>query len=491
MTGFQKSEQKAQQSISQEPSTQVQLRQYPDRFEKQYDIIKIREMSLGTSDITTAGRILQIRQMGKLSFADLQDFSGRIQIALNVKTLGNEKYTSYMKSFSNGDVVGVTGDLLKTQKGELTISVKELTPLGKAYRPLPAKWEGLQDTETKWRQRYLELITTPEAKERFLKRSKVMRFIRNHLEENGFIEVETPILQHQISGANAKPFLTHHNGLDTDVVLRIAPEIFLKQLVVGGYEKVFELGKTFRNESMDPQYLQEFTMLEYYGAYWNYKDNMRFTQNLLKQLIKNVNGGNLVVNYGGEKLDFGGEWQTVTFGELVKKDSGIDVLAHRDIKALEDEVKRKGIDIEYEHGMGLGKLYDKIYKRVSRPKLIQPTIVLNYPTEMIPLARANRDNPNVLDMFQVLVNGWEIVKAYSELVDPVEQKRRFEEQAVLKKKGDQEAMDIDHEYLKAMEYGMPPISGAGIGIDRLVALLTDSQNLKETVLFPLLRKEGN
>lgn len=460
----------------------------PDRFDKRFIVSKIREMKEGVTGLQTAGRIFQIKRMGKLSFADLRDQSGRIQISFSVDVLGPEKYKAYLDNLANGDIIGVNGDLYITKRGELTIAVKEMTLLAKILKPLPEKWHGLQDLETRWRQRYLELFTDEQAMARFMKRSQIIRTIRHYLEAHGFVEVETPVLQHQISGANAKPFITHHNSLDIDLVLRIAPETFLKRLVVGGFERVFEIGKNFRNESIDPEHLQEFTMLEYYVAYWNYLDNLEFTKELITAMVREANNGGLVVKFGDREIDFS-QWKMITFRDLVFSDSGIDVFKYKDPESLEAEIKRRGIVIDFEPGMGLGKLYDKLYKKVSRPKLIQPTIVLNYPTEIVPLARTNHDNPKILDMFQILANGWELVKAYSELVDPVEQRRRFEEQDALRRKGDDEALSIDEDYLRAMEYGMPPVSGTGIGIDRLIALLTNSQNLREVLLFPILREE--
>ena len=461
---------------------------FPDRFDKLSNIYQIRDMPEGKTGIQTAGRVFRIKRMGKLTFADLSDYTGSIQISLSVDVLGQERYATYLDNVANGDILGVTGSLYRTKKGELTVAVEDATLLAKSQRPMPEKWHGLQDQETKWRQRYVELFSDHEAMDRFMKRSRMVRQIRNYLEANGFVEVETPVLQHQISGANAKPFTTHHNALDENLVLRIAPETFLKRLIVGGYERVFEIGKNFRNESIDPEHLQEFTMLEYYAAYWNYRDNLNFTRRLLTSVIGDVNSGSLVVKFGVRELDFG-SWRTVTFRDLVLADSGIDVFQHRTVGELDAEIRRRGIEVDREPGMSLGKLYDKLYKRVSRPNLIQPTIVTGYPTEIVPLARANRDDPRVLDMYQVLVNGWEIVKAYSELVDPAEQRKRFQEQAALRRAGDQEALDVDRDYLRAMEYGMPPVSGTGIGIDRLAALLTNSKNLREILLFPLLREE--
>ncbi|MGC8572369.1 MAG: lysine--tRNA ligase, partial [Candidatus Micrarchaeia archaeon] len=445
---------------------------------------------IGTNNIKTAGRLIEVRKMGKLTFARISDSTGSIQISFNEAVLGEEEYNRFLKFIDRGDIIGIEGDIYKTKKGELTISVQKMELLGKCLNDLPEKWHGLQDLEAKWRQRYLDLIMNPETMEIFKKRTKIINYIRSYLSQNSFEEVETPILQPMLSGANAKPFTTHHNALDMELVLRIAPETYLKRLIVGGYERVFELGKDFRNEDIDPQHLQEFTMLEYYAAYWNYKDNMKFTQNLIKNVVKEINGS-LEVEYNGIKLNFEGDWPVETYRDVVLRDSGIDLNNFTTIESLDQEIKRRGIVLDYEPGMGLGKLIDKLYKKVSRPKLIQPMFLINHPTELVPLARKNDDNPRILDMFQVVINGWEIVKGYSELVDPLEQRRRFEEQAKLKSQGDEEALDIDNDYLEAMEYGMPPVSGTGIGIDRLTALLTNSSNLRDVILFPILRSKKN
>ena len=462
---------------------------HPERYDKEYEISEIHGKELGTKGIKTAGRLMAIRTMGKLTFANLRDSTGSIQISIDENVVGKDQYKFFQDFIDRGDIIGIEGELYKTKKGETTISVKEAQLLGKCLEDLPEKWHGLQDLELKWRKRYLDLMINEETLAIFKKRTKIINAIRSYLVQNRFEEVETPILQLMLSGANAKPFITHHNALDIDLVLRIAPETFLKRLIVGGYERVFEIGKDFRNEDIDPQHLQEFTMLEYYAAYWNYKDNMRFTQELIKDAVKNANKGSLVVEYNGVKFDFSGDWPVETYRDVVLRDSGIDLNKFTTMESLDKEIKSKGIVLDYEPGMGMGKLIDKLYKKVSRPKLMQPMFLINHPTELVPLARKNDQNPRILDMFQVLVNGWEIVKAYSELVDPIEQRKRFEEQADLKNKGDEEALDIDEDYLSAMEYGMPPISGTGIGIDRLTALLTNAQNLRDITLFPILKEK--
>ena len=463
---------------------------YPERFDKVDSVAAARAKKIDKDTVVTAGRIRGIKSMGKLTFADLRDQTGKIQISFSESVLGKEQYDLFRNHIDNGDILGVKGRLFNTEKGELTIAVSKFQLLGKALRDMPEKWHGLQDLETRWRQRYIDLIANDETRDRFMKRSQIVQAVREYLIRNGFIEVETPILQHQISGANAKPFITHHNALDIDVVLRIAPETFLKRLVVGGYERVFEIGKDFRNEDIDPQHLQEFTMLEYYAAYWNYQDNMSFIQAMVQEVVGKIYNGGLKVRYGDVELDFSGEWPVYVYRDVILRDCGIDIDKFTTYDALNAEIRKRGIEIDYEEGMGWGKLVDKLYKKVTRPKLIQPCFLVNHPTELVPLARANDQNPKRLDMFQVVVSGFEISKAYSELVDPIEQRRRFEDQAAMKRKGDEEMLDVDEDYLRAMEYGMPPVSGVGIGIDRLVALLTDAPNLRDVIFFPLMRQEN-
>jgi len=360
--------------------------------------------------------------------------------------------------------------------------------LSKGLRPLPEKFHGLQDPEMKARFRFLDLIMNEDTRKRFEVRHKVIHFIRTFLVENNFVEVETPVLQSISSGASARPFVTHHNALDIPLYLRIAPETYLKRLIAGGYDKVFELAKCFRNEGIDPSHLQEFTMLEFYAAYWNYRDNMRFIQSLIQNMLQKVLGTQ-VIEYQGQKLDFSGEWKEYTYRELVLEYSGIDLDEVRTLEDLRAAIKAKNLttDVPLEKYVGYGSLVDALYKKVCRPHLIQPCFLTKHPEELVPLARKADEDPRKLDLFQVLVNGWEIVKAYSELVDPVEQRRRLEEQAELAQKGDEEAMAMEEDFILAMEYGMPPISGLGLGIERIVALLTDSVNIRDVIFFPSLK----
>jgi lysyl-tRNA synthetase class 2 len=351
---------------------------------------------------------------------------------------------------------------------------------------LPEKFHGLSDIETRYRQRYLDLIVNPDVRDVFMKRSMILSLLREQLGSAGFIEVETPVFQKSPCGASANPFVTHHNAKDVDLYLRISPETFLKQLIVGGMNRIYEIGKNFRNEGMDASHLQEFTMLEWYASYWNYLDNIDFAKNMVKSIILRVSGS-LELEYQGTSINFN-KWQTVNYRDLVLGDCGIDVLSFGKSSDLLIEIRRRGIDVgEVAPSISIGNLIDKLYKKVSRPKLIQPTILMNHPAVLIPLARRNDDNPLLVDSFQIIVNGWELAKGYSELSDSNMQRELLEEQALSRQAGDSEAMFLDEDFLLALEYGMPPVSGVGIGIDRLTAIVTNQRNLTDVILFPLMR----
>jgi lysyl-tRNA synthetase class 2 len=461
---------------------------YPERFERTHLLSAARALAPDSGPIRIAGRIMTMRVMGRLSFATLQDETGRFQISVAEEDVGSEAYRELWKKLVDlGDFVGVEGRTWVTKTGEPTCRATRVTFLGKTLRPLPEKWHGLNDPELCQRRRYLDLLMNRATMERFLFRSRLVRVMRRFLEEEGFVEIETPVLSNQASGAAARPFLSHHNALDLDVFLRIAPETYLKRAVVGGFDKVFEFARCFRNEGMDPSHLQDFTMLEYYCAYWNHVDNMRFTERLVQHAIGQTLG-TLTVDIRGDSIDFSGTWPRVTFRELIRADTGIDLGEHRDAASLREAVRRSGVDLGPEAlKMGRGNLIDEIYKKVSRPKIVGPVFLCEHPIDLSPLARRNDVDPEVADRFQVVVKGWEIVNAYSELVDPLDQRRRLEEQAALRKGGDEEAMDMDEDYLGAMEHGMPPISGWGMGIDRFCALLTNSDSLRDVVLFPLMK----
>lgn len=443
--------------------------------------------------VKTAGRLVLIRDMGKLCFAHIQDITGRMQIALSIGELSKEEYSFFVKHFDLGDFVGVEGRVGLTHKGEKTIFVRSFKFLGKALKPMPAKWHGLADREMSYRQRYLDLIANESSRTRFRFRGKLIKTLREFYWSKGFEEVETPILTSAASGALAKPFTTHHNALDMDVFLRIAPETYLKECVVGGFEKIFEIGRVFRNEGIDTSHLQDFTMLEHYAAYWDFEETMSFTEQLFHHLLSQLLGSFSVDVIGrdgsSQVIDFSGSWRRVSFRELVIADCGIDIDQHQDALSLRKAIYDLGLSFDDENMevLGRGNLIDLLYKKVSRPKLIQPTFVTHHPIDLSPLARKNDNNPQVVDRFQLIVNTWEVVNAYSELVDPIDQAHRFDVQSESKRFGDLEAHDKDDDYVESMRYGMPPIAGFGMGVDRLCALLTGQANLRDVVLFPLMR----
>lgn len=438
-----------------------------------------------TGAAAIAGRVMLLRDMGKTIFLHLQDESGRRQVMIRPQDVDPDAFTLVKRHLHLGDILGVTGSMMRTKKNELTVQAEQVMLLAKALLDLPDKVHGVQDADTRYRARELDLLTHPEVVERFQLRSTLVRAIRDFLDRHHFLEVETPLLQAAASGASAEPFATHHQASDRTLYLRIAPETYLKRLIVAGYDRVYEIGKNFRNEGIDRSHLPEFTMLEYYVAYWNMWDNVTFIRELLQEVVHKV-CGTLQVPYQGHVLSFGGEqWQEVDYCDLVLKDTGIDLLAYEHPRDLATAAKERGIDLGDIEGASLGTVIDKLYKKASRPKLIQPTVLLHHPAVLLPLARRNQDDPRRADAFQVLVNGWEIVKAYSELTDPVIQRETMHEQVLAKEAGDTEAMALDEPFLEAMERGMPPNSGLGLGIDRLVALLTDQTTLRETILFPL------
>lgn len=484
---------------------------YPERFERSHTLAEARiagdelQSKIAAAlaadpeadtkalriPVKVAGRMVLFRHMGKLCFGRLQDAHSQIQFSLERDKLdpdaekSRENYNFFRKITDIGDFIGVEGFLYFTKKGELTVSAEKWTFLGKALRPLAGKHVGLQNQEMAWRQRYLDIISHQESRDRFKARIEITKTIRNFLDQHDFMEVETPILCGTASGAAARPFMTHHNSLDMEVHLRIAPETYLKRLIVAGYDKVYEMARCFRNEGMDPSHLQDFTMLEYYCSYWNYEDNMDFTQKLIQHVIKVVKGS-LKFSYGDQELDFSGDWPRMSMRDLVIEHSGIDFEDYPDRESLLKVLDEKKISIE-NRDAGRGNLIDQLYKKTVRPKLINPMFLTQHPKDLSPLARANDDRPSIVDRFQLVVNTWEIVNAYSELVDPIDQRERLLDQAKAKAAGDDEAMPMDEDYLTAMEYGMPPISGWGMGIDRFTALLTNSQNLRDTVFFPLMR----
>lgn len=465
------------------------IKDRPDRYETTCNIGESRKLEDGTKNISVAGRVMSKRKMGKISFIDLSDITGHIQLCMKRDDLGEEFYKRIHETVDVGDFIGIKGDVFTTQAGEKTIQVYEYTFLGKALRPLPEKFHGLSNQELIYRERHLDLIMNEETKQRFLLRSKFLKLLREFLDNNGFIEVETPALQNTPSGASAKPFISHHNAYNMDIYLRISPELTLKKLIIGGFNNIYEVARDFRNEGIDSNHLQDFTMVEGYSAYWNYKDNMKFMQKMIRYIIEKLYDGNLKVQIGNELIDFSGEWKVLTFKELLIKDCGIDISEYQTAKDLLNKIKQQNIELEVENleSLGRGNLIDQLYKKVSRPKLIKPTFLINHPADLSPLARSNDENNQISDRFQLIVNGQEIVNGYSELVDAEEQEKRLIEQSNLKAQGDEEAMSIDYEYIKSMEYGMPPISGWGLGVDRFLQFLTNSDNIRDVVLYPLLK----
>ncbi|MEN8149337.1 MAG: lysine--tRNA ligase [Planctomycetota bacterium] len=460
---------------------------WPDRFDRTHSTAEARELPEATDDVAVAGRLRLIRNMGKLIFAHVQDASGTIQIMARRDEVGEETHRMLKKLVDIGDFIGVRGSMIVTKTGEITVQASEVVFLGKALRPLPEKWHGISDQEACYRQRYLDLVMNPETKARFDLRTKVVREMRRFLDDSTFVEVETPVIVNKPSGALAKPFATHYNALHMDCFLRIAPETWLKRLIVGGYERVYEFARCFRNEGMDPSHLQDFTMLEYYVAYWSYEENMTFTEELVKTMLERVYGS-LEAAQEETGIDWSGEWPRRPLAELISEATEIDLADHPDADSLRERLRGMDLEIEDLDKLGRGALIDQLYKKTVRPNLTSPTFLTRHPIDLSPLARRNDEDPTVADRFQLVVSGWEIVNAYSELVDPVDQRNRLEEQASLRAGGDAEAMVMDDDYLLAMEHGMPPISGWGMGIDRFVALLTGQANLRDVVLFPLLRQ---
>ena len=463
---------------------------FADRYERTNSLAEAHAFEDGRKGVRVAGRVIALRYFGKLAFGHLFDFSGKMQFALQKNVLA-QSFDAFRDLVDIGDFIGIEGEVITTRTGEKTINVTSWTFLTKSLRPLPEKFHGITDPELRLRRRYLDLIMTPEVMDRFKKRTQIIRTIRNYLDTNGFTEVDTPVLTNKASGALATPFVTHHNALDIDVYLRIAPETYLKRAIAGGFERVYEFARSFRNEGMDASHLPDFTLLEYYVAYWNYQDNMDFTERLFKRLLAEVNGG-LEITYQGQKINFDGAWPRVSFREVILRDSGIDINEYATRESLLSAIQAKQIsfsdDVDIKKA-GRGTLIDLLYKKVSRPKMIDPVFIIHHPLDLSPLARKNDADPLVVDRFQLVVNGWEVVNAYSELVDPVDQAQRFDEQAKARAAGDDQAMEVDADFVYCMEYGMPPISGWGMGVDRMVALLTDATTLRDVVLFPLIRPE--
>ncbi|MFA6423937.1 MAG: lysine--tRNA ligase [Candidatus Magasanikbacteria bacterium] len=460
---------------------------YPAKSEKGIPLATAKTMAVD-EPIQTSGRLIAIRDMGKLCFSHLKDASGRMQLAISEKELGKEKYKFFVKNFDLGDFISVEGNIFVTHAGETSILVKNYTLLSKALLPLPEKFHGLSDIEQRYRKRYLDLLSNEDSMAIAKIRSNVVREIRNYFDGLGFFEVETPVLQTLYGGALAKPFVTHHNALDIDLFLRIAPELYLKRLIVGGFEKVYEIAKCFRNEGIDNNHNPEFTQIEFYWAYADYTKLMDLMEDLLPRLIKAA-GKELKLNIGGQEIDFTGPYPRVSMRDLIKQYAKIDIEDYPD----DESMYKKAIELKVEDvkpGTGRGKLIDEIYKVYARPNITNPIFMIDHPVELSPLAKKKTSDPRYVERFQLLcVGGNELCNAFSELNDPLDQEERFKEQARLEAAGDEESMPYDDDFITALKHGMPPTGGLGMGIDRLIKLLVDTDNLKEVILFPTMRPE--
>jgi len=464
---------------------------YPEKFTRTHTLSEVKLLEDGTKNVSVCGRATFLRKMGKLSFVKIRDIMDNFQLEFKIDLLGEEKYQFMKKLIDSGDFIGATGEIFTTQTGEKTLRVESFEFLGKALRPLPEKFHGLNDIEIKYRERYVDLITNEESRRIFLGRSKFYLFVRNYLNNYGFLEVETPIIQTSVSGASAKPFFTHYNALDIDCNLRIAPECYLKECIAGGFDRVYEVARCFRNEGMDPQHNPEFTQIEWYCAYWNFEDNVKFFEQFLRDSIKFLTGSE-VITYNGHTLDFSSDFERINYVEKLTEILGFDFVNETDINEYKERIVEKGFYSlkEMEEYKSIAQLTDFLYKKLLRANIIGPVVMYNYPAILKPLARRNDNDSNIADCFQVVVCGSEICNAYSELVNPEIQRNSFAEQLKAKELGDDETMDMDEDYLLAMEQGMPPISGLGFGIDRLMMIAFDAPSIKDVILFPTMKPEG-
>ncbi|HHV78485.1 MAG TPA: lysine--tRNA ligase [Firmicutes bacterium] len=458
---------------------------YGGRFEVTHNAKQIVDDygRLEGSLVTVAGRLMAVRVHGKATFADLRDLSGRIQLYVKRDVVGAELYDLFL-FLDVGDILGVTGKVFKTHKGEVTVAVDDFKLLSKSLKPLPEKWHGLKDVELRYRERYVDLIMNPEVRDVFISRSKIISAIRAYLDARGFIEVETPTMHVVAGGAAARPFITHHNALDMDLYLRIALELYLKRLIVGGLERVYEIGRNFRNEGISTKHNPEFTMLELYQAYADYTDMMRLTEDMISSVCEKV-FGTRTIQYQGHEIDLTPPWRRLSLLDAVKEYAGIDYRSVRDDKDAAEIAEKLGL--KSDKTTTKAGLLDKLIDAYVEPNLIAPTFLLDYPVEVSPLAKRKSDDPSLTYRFEAFIAGRETANAFSELNDPIDQRERFLQQVEERKKGDEEAHMMDDDYVNALEYGMPPTGGLGIGIDRLVMLLTNQPSIRDVILFPLMR----
>jgi len=465
---------------------------YPARFQRSHMASDAAALALAAagdapaSPVSVAGRVTALRRMGKATFLDLRDGSGRIQVYFKQDALGAAAY-EMLEAIDLGDFLGVEGNPFRTRTGEPTVEALSFTVLAKALRPPPEKWHGLSDVEVRYRQRYLDLMANEDVRATFVARTKVIAAIRRYLDSRGYLEVETPILQASAGGAAARPFVTHHNALDRDFYLRIALELHLKRLVIGGFEKVYEIGRVFRNEGISTKYNPEFTMLEAYEAYTDYQGIMDMVEEMVYSVACDVLGGPRA-KFGDTAIDFTPPWPRLPLRDIIRERSGVDFDAHPDVDSLREAAAETGVPVQ--EWWGRGKLIDELLTLHVEPHLVQPTFLIDYPVELSPLAKRKPGAPHLVERFELFICGREVGNAYSELNDPIDQRERMLAQARLRAAGDEEAELADEDFLVALEYGMPPTGGLGIGIDRLVMALTGQQSIREVILFPALRERG-
>lgn len=455
------------------------------RYDRTHYSVQIKEgfEALEGETVKIAGRMMSKRIQGKAGFIDIQDAEGRIQSYVRKDRLGDEEYTIF-KTYDIGDIVGIEGEVFITKRGEISVKADKVTLLSKSLQILPEKYHGLKDQELRYRQRYVDLIVNPEVKDAFITRTKALKALRSYLDERGFLEVETPILNTIAGGANARPFITHHNTLHIPMYLRIANELYLKRLIVGGFDKVYEMGRMFRNEGMDMKHNPEYTAIELYQAYADYTDMMEITENLIAHMAEVATGSTKIV-YQGKEIDFKPPWKRMSMIDCVKEYAGVDF---NEINTDEEAIaiaKEKGIEIK--PGMRRGEIIAEFFEEFGEDKLVQPTFITHHPVEISPLSKRNVEDPRLTDRFEAFANGWELANAFSELNDPIDQKGRFMDQLRKKELGDDEACDMDEDFLNALEVGLPPTGGLGIGIDRVIMLLTDSSSIRDVLLFPTMK----